>query len=105
LLSINFNHSSELFLPDNRGFEVDLFLRGVSQRLVDLTGFPQTVQKDGELAGNGSHGSFLRILAASSRQLFAPTPQIGIGAKGSHDVVGAAHEQATEKTVACLGDS
>lgn len=45
----------------------------VSQRLVHLTAYPQSMQQHRQLPRHRHHGALLRILAATCRQLHSPT--------------------------------
>jgi len=77
----------------------------MAKRLVLGAGHPEGVEERGELTGHGHHGAFLSVLASAFGEAESPTSEIAIGPEGSEDILGAAHEQATEHGVTAFGDA
>jgi hypothetical protein len=78
---------------------------GVVEWFVDLPAHPQAVQEHGELPSHGHHRPLLGVLATPGGYLLSVAPQVRIGAEGSQDVVGAAHQELPQHLLALLGDA
>src|SRR6516162_9573464 len=76
----------------------------VANRLVDLSGDPQSVEQYGELAGHGNLGALLRVLATSLGEFESPTAQVAVLPERSQDVVRAQHQQTPHERIARLRD-
>lgn len=92
-------------MPPTVRYDSSLLLRGVTQRLVHVAGHPQGMQEDGQLAGHGDHGPFLRVLPSPCSQAQAPSPQITVRSERPQNVVRAIHQEAAQQGVAALGDA
>src|SRR5512134_631581 len=71
------------------------------QRNVDLTGYPKTMEQNGELSRDCHDGSLLSCFATSC-MLHAPPTQIGVWSAVTEDVVRAVNQEHSQVLVAGL---
>jgi len=73
--------------------------------VVVLASLPEPVKHDGELSCHSHDSSLLGIPSSAASQLEPPAAEIAVGPKGSKDVLGTAHQEATKIGVVMTPES
>ena len=82
--------------------------RSVSEGVVgipDATGAPEVMEQAGQLASDGDASASLVALGPTSSDAFAVAPEVAVATERTKDVRGCIHEQASEQSIAALGDA
>jgi hypothetical protein len=72
--------------------------------LIDLSGEPQVVEQDCQLASHSHNSPFLRVISSPFGHLEPPATEFCLRAERAQDMVGRSHKQSPEELVACLAD-